>query len=307
MKSGREAAGRCCSRSASATRSARCGQLGRVCPASSPGSRRATGSPRGARRVAASSRRHASRADIPVRSQSGEAPTRASRCSRRAGASSREHLVPHIVQADQARSAHAVVDIALDCLAHAAALLVESVGLRVDAVTERAGRIPAIHFVLADREDDFRPGPRLFRSVFLRPASSTGFGAAGRLRLASAPMSRTSSSCTRTRSTGHRPSGTACWCTCRTRPVRTGTCSAKCWAGAGVERVQAHFDIDSTSRAAFLCGFLDTGQAGRTHSFYVKYSEHFTIGQRRRIVAGSRARRNARRSRPTSGATSTSS
>ena len=65
--------------------------------------------------------------------------------------------------------------------------------------------------------------------------------------------------------------------------------------GAGVERVQVHFDIDSMSRAAFLCSFLEAIQAGRAHGFYVKYSKHFTIDQRRRIVAESRSRRAAER------------
>ncbi len=65
--------------------------------------------------------------------------------------------------------------------------------------------------------------------------------------------------------------------------------------GAGVERVQAHFDIDSMSRAAFLCSFLDAIKAKRAHGFYVKYSKHHTIDQRRRIVRESRALRAAER------------
>ena len=65
--------------------------------------------------------------------------------------------------------------------------------------------------------------------------------------------------------------------------------------GAGVRHVQVHFDIDSTSRAAFLCSFLDGIKAGRAHGFYVKYSKHFTVDQRRRIVSESRSRRAAER------------
>ena len=65
--------------------------------------------------------------------------------------------------------------------------------------------------------------------------------------------------------------------------------------GAGVRRVQVHFDIDSTSRAAFLCSFRDAVQAKRAHGFYVKYSKHYTVDQRRRIVGESRARRAAER------------
>ena len=46
--------------------------------------------------------------------------------------------------------------------------------------------------------------------------------------------------------------------------------------GAGVERVQAHFDIDSMSRAAFLCSFLDAIKAKRAHGSYVR---GFGLGQ----------------------------
>ena len=68
--------------------------------------------------------------------------------------------------------------------------------------------------------------------------------------------------------------------------------------GAGVERVQAHFDINSMSRAAFLCSFLDTIKAKRAHGFYVKYSKHYTVDQRRRVVAESRVLRAAERAAP---------
>ena len=65
--------------------------------------------------------------------------------------------------------------------------------------------------------------------------------------------------------------------------------------GAGVRRVQAHFDIDSLSRAAFLCSFLDAIKAKWAHGFYVKYSKYYTVDQRRRIVGESRALRAAER------------
>ena len=48
-------------------------------------------------------------------------------------------------------------------------------------------------------------------------------------------------------------------------------------ARAGVQRVQAHFDIDSMSRAAFLCSFIDAIKDKRAHGFYVKYSKHYTV------------------------------
>ena len=63
--------------------------------------------------------------------------------------------------------------------------------------------------------------------------------------------------------------------------------------GAGVERIQMHFDVDSMSRAAFLCSFLPEIKAGKAHAFYVKYDKHFTVDERRDAVRESRARRNA--------------
>ena len=65
--------------------------------------------------------------------------------------------------------------------------------------------------------------------------------------------------------------------------------------GAGVERTQMHFDIDSMSRAAFLCSFIDEVKTGRAHGFYVKYDKYFTIDERRQIVRESRAHRAAER------------
>ena len=65
--------------------------------------------------------------------------------------------------------------------------------------------------------------------------------------------------------------------------------------GGGVERTQMLFDIDSTSRAAFLCSFLNEVKAGTAHAFYVKFDKYFTVDERRRIVRESRALRDAAR------------
>ena len=65
--------------------------------------------------------------------------------------------------------------------------------------------------------------------------------------------------------------------------------------GAGVERTQMHFDISSTSRAAFLCTFMHDVMDGRAHAFYVKYDKNFTVDERRAAVAKSRAIRSAER------------
>ena len=63
--------------------------------------------------------------------------------------------------------------------------------------------------------------------------------------------------------------------------------------GAGVEKIQANMDIDSSSRAAFLCAFVDEVRRGDAHLFYVRYSKYLTVDERRGIVAASRRTRNA--------------
>ena len=66
--------------------------------------------------------------------------------------------------------------------------------------------------------------------------------------------------------------------------------------GAGVEQTQFHFDIDSMSRAAFLCSFIKEIKDRRAHAFYVKYDKNFTVDERRSAVAKARARRGKVRS-----------
>ena len=66
--------------------------------------------------------------------------------------------------------------------------------------------------------------------------------------------------------------------------------------GAGVEQTQFHFDIDSMSRAAFLCSFIKEIKERRAHAFYVKYDKNFTVDERRAAVAKARARRGKVRS-----------
>ena len=56
-------------------------------------------------------------------------------------------------------------------------------------------------------------------------------------------------------------------------------------SGAGVEKVQASIDLDSTSRAAFLCAYEDEVKRGDAHLFYVKFRKYLTVDERRRIVA----------------------
>ena len=65
--------------------------------------------------------------------------------------------------------------------------------------------------------------------------------------------------------------------------------------GAGVEQTQFNFDIDSTSRAAFLCSFIEEIKAGRSHAFYVRYDKNLTKDERLRLVAKSRANRGRER------------
>ena len=63
--------------------------------------------------------------------------------------------------------------------------------------------------------------------------------------------------------------------------------------GAGVRKVQANVDIDSTSRAAFLCAFVDEVKRGDAHLFYVRFAKFLTVDQRKRLLAASRRRRTA--------------
>ena len=63
--------------------------------------------------------------------------------------------------------------------------------------------------------------------------------------------------------------------------------------GAGVERVQANIDIDSMSRAAFLCAFANEVKRGDAHLFYVRFTKYLTVDQRRRIMEKSKRARNA--------------
>ena len=58
--------------------------------------------------------------------------------------------------------------------------------------------------------------------------------------------------------------------------------------GAGVEKVQANIDIDSMSRAAFLCSFADEIKRGDAHLFFVKYRKYLTVDQRKQRVGQSR-------------------
>ena len=63
--------------------------------------------------------------------------------------------------------------------------------------------------------------------------------------------------------------------------------------GAGVKQVQMNSDIDSLSRAAFLSAFADEVKRGNAHAFFVRYTKHQTIDQRRRILEQSKRERAA--------------
>ena len=67
--------------------------------------------------------------------------------------------------------------------------------------------------------------------------------------------------------------------------------------GAGVERIQANVDIDSTSRAAFLCTFADEIKRGDAHLFYVRYDKYLTVPERKQLVAASKRRLRAFRNK----------
>ena len=54
--------------------------------------------------------------------------------------------------------------------------------------------------------------------------------------------------------------------------------------GAGVKQVQLNTDVNSMTRAAFLCAYSQEVLQGNAHLFYTKYDKYFTVDQRRRIV-----------------------
>lgn len=62
--------------------------------------------------------------------------------------------------------------------------------------------------------------------------------------------------------------------------------------GAGVRRFQVNVDIDSMSRAAFLCAFADEVKRRDAHLFFVRYTKYLPIDERKRLVLkGQLARR----------------
>ena len=65
------------------------------------------------------------------------------------------------MQPDQLRSRHGVVEVAVDGLLDVAADLLDRLALGVNAVPERACRVPAVHFVFGDFEDESRSCSRL--------------------------------------------------------------------------------------------------------------------------------------------------
>ena len=62
-------------------------------------------------------------------------------------------------------------------------------------------------------------------------------------------------------------------------------------SAAGVSRLQANMDINSTSRAAFLCAFEAEVKRGDAHGFFVRYTKYQTVDERKRLI------RDARRAR----------
>ena len=63
--------------------------------------------------------------------------------------------------------------------------------------------------------------------------------------------------------------------------------------GAGVRTLQANMDVDSMSRAAFLCAFAEEVQRGDAHGFFVRYTKYQTVDKRRQIMEESRRHRAA--------------
>ena len=61
--------------------------------------------------------------------------------------------------------------------------------------------------------------------------------------------------------------------------------------GAGVKTLQANMDIDSMSRAAFLCAYEDEVKRGDAHGFFVRYTKYQTVDKRRSNMEESRRHR----------------
>ena len=53
--------------------------------------------------------------------------------------------------------------------------------------------------------------------------------------------------------------------------------------GGGVEKFQVNIDVDSMSRAAFLCAFMDEVKRGDADLFYVLFTKNLPVDERRRI------------------------
>ena len=63
--------------------------------------------------------------------------------------------------------------------------------------------------------------------------------------------------------------------------------------GAGVQQLQLNTDINSMTRAAFLCAFSEKVKQHRAHGFFVRYEKHHTVDKRNIILKESKAARNA--------------
>ncbi len=61
-------------------------------------------------------------------------------------------------------------------------------------------------------------------------------------------------------------------------------------SGAGVKRLQSNMDIDSLTRAAFLCAFVEEVRRGDAHGFFSRFTKYQTIDEREGIVRASRRR-----------------
>ena len=54
--------------------------------------------------------------------------------------------------------------------------------------------------------------------------------------------------------------------------------------GGGVKKFQVNIDVDSMSRAAFLCAFMHEVKRGDANLFYVLFTKNLSVDERRRIM-----------------------
>ena len=75
------------------------------------------------------------------------------------------------------------------------------------------------------------------------------------------------------------------------RYMLIGSCCTVFSVAPALNAYRANMDIDSMSRAAFLCAFAEEVKQGDAHGFFVRYTKFQTVDERRGILEVSRKNR----------------